>query len=571
MFALLPSSIGQFLDWNWSQIEPYFLDLQSRQLDSSSVELWLHDWTCLGDLLIEAHARLRSAVDRDTADDAAEKRYLGFLDRIYPASQAANQRLKEKLIASNLEPAGFEVPLSKIRVESEIFRPENLVLLTQEHKLVSRYNQILGAQTVMWNGRELTLQQLRQVGEVEDRSTRRQLWQIAAERQSQDRDSLNQLWIEFMQLREALAGNSGFSSYLEFRWKQLLRQDYSPEDCREFQNAIEQAAVPAATRVYEKHQRRLKIDNLRPWDLDQDLYPLESPPLPGYGTLSDLQERCEHIFAKLDPQLAYYYRSMKDEGFLDLGNRKGKAPGGYCLGFPVTRRAFVFMNAVGRAGDVRTLIHECGHAFHNFERFNLPYMQQRLVGLEFAEVASMAMELLVYPFLTLDQGGFYRPQDLRRYQAAHLEHILLFWPYMAVVDAFQHWVYSHRSLAHDPGRCDEKWLELWQRFLPGVDWSGFDLHARTGWHRKQHIFRAPLYYVEYGLAQLGAVQVWRNAVQDPGKALQQYKHALSLGGTDSLPGLYRAAGTRLAFDRQTLMEAVSYIETTIENLEKPIE
>ena len=568
MYSYLPSEINIFMDWAWSQIEPYYQNLESLPLDITSVDAWLRDWTRLGDLLIETHARLRAAVDLDTSDVQAEKRYNAFLDGIYPASQAANQRLKEKLLASGLVPAGFEVPISKIRLEAALFHPENLSLLTQEHKLVSRYNKIIAEQTVVWNGQELTLQQLRQAGDNQDRPTRAKIWHLAAGRQLEDRPALNRLWVEFMQLRTSLAHNSGESSYLEFRWKQMLRQDYSPADCQEFQGAIERVVVPAAMRVYEKHRRRLALDSLHPWDLDQDLYPLEIPALPTYGSPSDLQDRCTNIFNNLDPQLAEYYRLMQGEGYLDLQNRKGKAPGGYCMGFPVTRRSFIFMNAVGRTSDVRTLLHESGHAFHNFERFKLPYMQQRIVGLEFAEVASMAMELLAYPFLSAEKGGFYDPSDLRRFQISHLEHILLFWPYMAVVDAFQHWVYTHQDLASDPARCDQKWLELWPRFFPGVDWSGLDIQAMTGWHRKQHIFRAPLYYVEYGLAQLGAVQVWRNSIQDPSGALNRYRFALSLGGTASLPDLYLAAGAKLAFDPQTLGEAVNYIEAAIVDLEK---
>jgi oligoendopeptidase F len=225
------------------------------------------------------------------------------------------------------------------------------------------------------------------------------------------------------------------------------------------------------------------------------------------------------------------------------------------------------MNAVGIAADVRTILHESGHAFHNFERLRLPYFQQRIPGLEFAEVASMAMELLASPYLDAQPDGFYTPEAARRFRIAHLEHILAFWPYMAVVDAFQHWVYTHHAQASDPRHCDLRWLELWRRYLPGVDWSGLDEEAMTGWQRKQHIHRYPLYYIEYGLAQLGAVQVWRNALDDPGRALSLYRQALRLGGTAALPELYQAAGARFAFDAGTLGEAVELVEMTIEKLE----
>jgi oligoendopeptidase F len=225
------------------------------------------------------------------------------------------------------------------------------------------------------------------------------------------------------------------------------------------------------------------------------------------------------------------------------------------------------MNGVGLASDVRTILHESGHAFHNFERLRLPYFQQRIPGLEFAEVASMAMELLASPYLDVQPDGFYPLDAARRFRIAHLEHILAFWPYMAVVDAFQHWVYTHHDQATDPASCDAQWMALWRRYLPGVDWSDLDEQAMTGWQRKQHIHRYPLYYIEYGVAQLGAVQVWRSALSDPDRALSQYRQALRLGGTASLPELYQAAGARFAFDAGTLGEAVALVEQTIEELE----
>jgi oligoendopeptidase F len=314
------------------------------------------------------------------------------------------------------------------------------------------------------------------------------------------------------------------------------------------------------------YRQRLGVETLRPWDLDQDLYPIHLPPLPGYGNIDDLQTKVAAIFTQLDGELGDHFRTMQYEGLLDLENRKGKAPGGYTTGFPVAQRPFIFMNAVGLSSDVRTLLHESGHAFHNFERFRLPYFQQRIPGLEFAEVASMAMELLASPFLSGGLESLYSVADARRFRLAHLENILLFWPYMAVVDAFQHWVYTHHQPASDPAQCDARWLELCGQYLPGVDWSGLEAAAMTGWQRKQHIFRYPFYYVEYGVAQLGAVQVWRNAINDPATALASYRQALSLGGTASLPDLYRACGARFAFDAATLGEAVELIEKTISGL-----
>jgi oligoendopeptidase F len=251
---------------------------------------------------------------------------------------------------------------------------------------------------------------------------------------------------------------------------------------------------------------------------------------------------------------------------LDLENRKGKAPGGYCTFFPVSRRPFIFMNAVGLHDDVQTLFHEAGHAFHVFEKLHLPFHQQMNSPMEFNEVASMSMELIASPYLEEEMGGFYTPEEAARARIEHLEGIILFWPYMAVVDAFQHWVYDNHELATDPFNCDAKWAELWERFMPGVDWSGLEQEMMTGWQRKLHIHKYPFYYIEYGLAQIGAVLVWKNAMKDQAQAVKRYRQGISLGGTVSLPELFAAGGARFNFEKAMLEELVKTIESVISSM-----
>ena len=258
---------------------------------------------------------------------------------------------------------------------------------------------------------------------------------------------------------------------------------------------------------------------------------------------------------------------MRRERLLDLDNRKGKAPGGMCIFLPGVQRPFIFMNAVGVAEDVINLLHEAGHAFHVFATWQWSYYQQWWPAIEFFEVGATAMELLAAPYLSLVPDAFYSKQDAARARHSQLEQIILFWPYMAVVDAFQHWVYTNPDTALEPANCDAQWRDLWQRFMPNVDWGGLESDMATGWQRLLHIFYWPFYYVEYGVAQLGAVQVWRNALHDQAAALTQYRQALALGNTISLPQLFAAAGARFAFDTATLREAVTLIEQTIEDLE----
>jgi oligoendopeptidase F len=565
MFSNLPDSALEFMDWNWSQIKPYYQDLTDRPLDTANVADWLADWSRLGELLGETFNRLYIATSLDTTDQVAEKRYQAFLDDIYPQMKAADQQLKEKLLSSKLEPVGFEIPLRDMRAEVDIFQENNLPLLTQELKLGNEYDKIIGAQTVTWEGEEITLMQLKPVYQDTNREKRERAWRMASNRQLADREAINELWAKFMDLRQKIGRNAGLSDYRAYRWKQMLRFDYTPEDCAQFHHTIERVAVPAAERILEKRRHRLGLESLRPWDLEVDPYGLT--PLRPFKDVDELVNQTAIIFHQVDPQLGVYFKTMQSEGLLDLDNRKGKAPGGYCEELQVIRRPFIFMNAVGLDDDVQTLLHEGGHAFHVFETANLPYIQQRQVGLEFAEVASMSMELLAAPYLDKGAGGFYSPADAARSRIESLEKAVLFWPYMAVVDAFQHWVYKNHALASDASNCDVKWAELWVRFMPGVDWTDLEQEMMTGWHRILHIHVAPLYYIEYGLAQLGAFQVWQNAAEDQAGAVDAYRQALSLGSTLPLPQLFAAAGANFAFDEENLQQAVNQADTTIAELE----
>jgi oligoendopeptidase F len=522
------------------------------------------DWSDLTRLVVETSQRLYVATTVNTADKEAEQRYLAFLDEIYPAIQAADQKLKENLLASELEPEGFSIPLRNLRAEAGLFREANLPLLAEELKLVTEYDRIIGAQTVEWESRELTVSQLEPYYLDPDRSRRERAWRLGLQRWLADREAINALWVKFMNLRGQIAANAGYEHYRAYRWVQMLRFDYMPEDCYRFHQAIEDVVLPAAHRLVERRRQRLGVDRVRPWDLKVD--PLSDQVLRPFKSVAELEDKTTFVLQHVDPQLGQYFNTMCQENLLDLDNRKNKAPGGYMTEFAVARRPFFFTNTVGVHDDVQTMLHEAGHAFHVFETNHLPYFQQLEPPIEFAEVASTAMELLTAPFLDA-VDSFYSPSESARAQLENLERSLLFWPYMAVVDAFQHWVYENHQAAMDPANCDAKWAELWGRFMPFEDWSGLEEEVMTGWHRKGHIHQDPFYYIEYGMAQLGAVQVWRNSIQDQAGAVVAYRRALSLGGTATLSELYAAAGARFAFDSDTLLQAVELMETTMQALE----
>ncbi|NUM43354.1 MAG: M3 family oligoendopeptidase [Anaerolineales bacterium] len=563
-----------FLTLPWPDIQPYFDTLEAQPLTPDTVETWLADWSRLAELLRERAARIRVATVQDTTDANAEAAFKDYLQNIFPHAQKGNHALTQKLLAyhavTGLTPPGMELPLREMRVEAELFREANLPLQAAEQQNAIRFNKLVGAQTVTWDGEETTITQLSPRYMASDRATREQMWHTINAREQADRAPINELWAEVLGLRLKIAENTGFGEdYRAYRWQYLKRFSYTPADCRTFHAAIEQVAVPAAGRVYAKHRARLGVESLRPWDLDlyQQTYPIETDDLRPFDGETELLDRGSAIFHHVDPALAAYFDTMRAEGLIDFVNRKGKGPGAFCTGYEAIYRPFIFGNAVGQPADVNTLLHESGHAFHAFETFKLPYYFQRDAPMEFNEVASMAMELLSAPYLTHDFGGYYTPAQAARARLRHLEKNLLFWPYMAVVDAFQHWVYENPILAADAKNCDAAWSDLWDRFIPFVDFTGLEDAKTLGWHRKRHIHRSPFYYIEYGLAQLGATQVWGNALRDQAGAVAAYRSALALGGTAPLPELYRTAGAKFAFDVETVGAAVALTERVIGELE----
>ncbi|MEW5828816.1 MAG: M3 family oligoendopeptidase [Chloroflexota bacterium] len=563
MLTTLPATTEALFDWTWAEIEPYYEELKSRGLTAASVDEWVKDWSDLGRHVYDLYARLQVATTVNTADEAAEKRFTNFLDTIYPNSEAAENALKQKLLDSGLEPGNFTVALRNLRAEADLFRDENVPLMAEEQKLGLEYDKIMGAQTVMWEGEEKTISQMYPVLLEKDRQRREKAFRLILERRYQDHEKIGEVWSKLMGLRKQIAANAGKPDYRAFCWQQKLRFDYTPDDAKQFLRAIEEAVVPAAARVRERRRQRLGIDTVRPWDTEVDT--LGDEPIRPFKTMDELNRGTRAIFDRVDPDLGRHYQVMVEEKLLDLDNRKNKAPGGYCTAFEVTHRPFIFMNSVGTHDDVQTLLHEGGHSFHVFATAGIELRQNLNTPMEFNEVASMAMELLAAPHL-LD-SGMYTEAEAARAQIQHLESNLVFWPYMAVVDAFQHWIYENHDAATDPVRCGEKWSELYDRYMAGLDWSGLEQFKAIHWMRQLHIIQAPFYYIEYGLAQLGAAQVWANSLSDYAGAVKAYRKALSLGGTVTLPELFSAAGARFAFDASTLKRSVDLMEQKIEELE----
>lgn len=553
---------------NWDVFQARYDQIMSTSLDSDNIHQWLSEWSRLGRVIDEFGSITYIESTLDTADAQKEQAFLNFVENIEPGYRRADQALKERLlafVASDKELGeDMELPMARMRNQAELFREENIPLMTELAKLGNEYDKITGDLKADWDGEEKNLYQLKSLLLDRDRAVRERAWRATMALWLGKRELLNELYNKMLSLRDQIARNAGFPDYRAYAYKAYNRFDYTPEDSIRFQNAIETVIVPAAARVYERKRKQLGVDVLRPWDEAVDAG--DDPPLAPYKGQDALIQGSLNIFEHVDETLARYFATMAEDGLLDLDTRNGKALGGYCSSLPWRKRPYIFMNGNGTHDDLQTMLHEAGHAFHAFESFNLPYIWQTDAPMEFCEVASMSMELLAAPYLTKAYNGFYTPQEAARARIEHLEGILKFLPYMAVVDGFQHWVYTNPEVAHDPAACDAAWGDLWDRFMIGIDWNGFEDERVSGWHRKLHIFHVPFYYIEYGMAQVGALQVWRNALTDQSGAVATYRAALALGGTRPLPALFAAAGAAFRFDEPMLKDLVELIETTLAQL-----
>ena len=547
----------------WEEVRALYGALADRPLDASTREGWLREWSALECALTEAAAVAMMEYTCDTENADKRERYQRFAGDIMPRAEELSVGLAKRLVALGWVPAGMELPVRRFRAQIEIFREANVELLAENEKLGSEYQAITGSFTAEWEGEQLPLPRLAPFLKDLDRGVRERAFRAATAPYLVNRDRLAALFDKQYELRQRIAANAGYPDYEKYVFAAKQRFDYTPDDCRRWHDAVEEAVLPALDRIHEARRRRLQLERLRPWDLSVDT--LGRPALRPFGSDHELIETTGRVFDRVDPELGAQYATMRREGLLDLGARKGKAPGGYCETFHERGRPFIFMNAAGTMEDVMTLLHESGHAFHAFASHELPFLWQRHPTMEQAELASMAMELLAFDGLRRERGGFFDEAEWGRARREHLEGVLLTLPHVASVDAFQSWIYASGK-GHDADARDARWGELRARFDRGADWSGLERERVARWYRQLHIFLYPFYYIEYGLAQLGAVQLWINSRKDHSAALAAYRRALALGGTATLPEMYRAAGVELVFDRGRMRELVDQVEGELSRL-----
>jgi len=556
--SLTPADIAEA---TWDDLRPFYQQLAARPTDAGSIQRWLADWSRLDEVVSEAAALAMIAYTCDTADPAKEAAHLRFSAEILPRMEELEVQLARRLLASGYASRDLEVTIARFRTAAELFREENVPLNTEIEEHCARYQKLTGGLTAIWEGVEKTLPELQPYLQATDRAIRERAFRLTCDAYAAWREGLAGIFESLYDLRIRVARNAGFADYESYAFRAKCRYDYTPADCRRFHEAVEAVVAPAVERIMARRRARLGVETLRPWDLGPD--PDGREPLRPFREPDELVATSRRIFERVSPAFGAQFQTMMAEGLLDLGVRKGKAPGGYCETLHCRGRPFIFMNAVGVLDDVSTLLHEAGHAFHAFEAHAQPLVWLRHPGLEMCELASMSMELLAAPYLSREQGGFFAPDELARARVEQLEDILITLAHVASVDAFQTWIYTS-SDGRDTAARDQAWLRVRSRFERGVDWSGLDQERITRWYRQLHIFLYPFYYIEYGIAQIGALQVWRNSRRDQADAVSRYRRALALGNTRSLPELYRAAGVEFTFDVKVIGELVAMVEEELE-------
>ena len=542
---------------SWPAIQKYYSQLEKEPVKTpKQLEIFLRRWNELGDIVEEEAAKRYALMTCDTADIKTAKSYEEFQTQIRPHLKDFDQILERKYFNSPgrrvLKKNGLALFDRKIAVDIKLYRIENTPLEIRESLLCQKYQKTIGAMTAKFDGKEQTLTQIAKTLEEPNRYRRKLAWETISKRRFHDAKTLDRIFDDLKALRIRQANNAGFKNYRDYVFQKKYRFNYSPKDCFSFHDAVAVHFVPLTKKIQEVRKGKMKLDKLKPWDLDVD--PENKPPLKPFTTTAELISGSIKVLNKVDPDFAEKLGNMNSLGLLDLDNRKGKAPGGYAETFSETRMPFIFMNAVGDSNDVRTLLHEAGHAMNSFAARDFWLSGYRHPPMEFAEVASMGMELLTFDYL----DEFYTPEDLKRAKQQKVEEMVHLLCWIATVDSFQHWIYTNPN--HTIKEREDKWEEICEKFNRGVDWTGYENLKRTIWHRQLHIFELPFYYIEYGIAQLGALQLWQNYRKDPQKTVAKYKKALSLGGSVPLPKLFKTAGIKFELGEKIIVSMAKFLE-----------
>ncbi|QNL22783.1 M3 family oligoendopeptidase [Hyphobacterium sp. CCMP332] len=547
---------------DWDSIKSYFEDLKNRDFKSKDDFLqWLKDLNELEAALQEDLGRSYIKMTCYTNNKEYRDRF-NFLiteiePRVSPVINDLNKKIVESPFLNDIDIQGFEVMIRGLKTQIELFREENVSLFSKIQGLQSKYGEITGALFIEHEGQELTLPQASNYLMSNDRKVREDVFYKISEARASVEKELDDLFNEMLPIRQQIAENAGFKNFRDYIFKAKGRFDYSAADCKTFHNSVKKEVVPLLDELAKNRKERLAIDQLRPWDLKVDKFGKDA--LKPFDSSEDLIEKSITLFNKIDPFFGSCLSTMKKIGHLDLESRKNKAPGGYNYPLDEIGVPFIFMNATSTFRDMITLMHEGGHAIHSFLVRDYDFLSFKHPTAEVAELASMSMELL-----TMDHWNifFSSEEEFLRAKEEHLEQIIETLPWVAVIDKFQHWIYENPKHSIEERR--QKWLEIFDEFHSElIDYSGLDAYKRMIWQKQLHIFEVPFYYIEYAIAQLGAIGIWLNYRKNKDEGLNKYKRGLALGYTKTIPEIYSETGINFNFTDEHISGLIKSIQSEL--------
>lgn len=560
--AFLPKD---FTLTNWETIEPYFVQLGERSIGSvSDLEQWLKDMSELEAFISEdacwRQVRMTCDTENKELENAFNFFYMEIQPRIQPHADALNRKLIDCPFTKDLDQKKYFTYLRSVKKNIDLFREENIPIQAETSVLQQQYGSIAGKMTIVHEDKEYTLQQAGKFLEHEDRNVRETVYRKIAARRLVDKEALDELYSKLIEKRHQIAHNTGYANYRDYKFAEMGRFDYTPASCLQFHDAVKSSVMPLVEEIYAAQGKRLGIDKMRPWDTEAE--PSGIKPLRPFTDGKDLLKKTIACFDELDPFFGNCLRKMEELGHLDLDSRIGKAPGGYNMPLAESGAPFIFMNAASQMSDLTTMVHEGGHAIHSFLSHPLELTGFKEYPTEMAEVASMSMELF-----TMDhwQVFFDSEEEMKRAKRHQLERVITIFPWIATIDKFQHWVYENPT--HSLQDRKENWLRILGEFSPGtIDYSGLENFRSYSWQRQLHLFEVPFYYIEYGIAQLGAIGLWKNYRENPKQTLEAYTNGLHLGGTRTLPELYAAAGIEFDFSPNRISELMLFVKKELDSL-----
>jgi oligoendopeptidase F len=548
---------------SFADIQPFYEKLLATELESKvALENWLTQVSELQSAISEDACWRQIKMTCDTTDKKLEEAYTFFCTDIQPHIQVQEDLLNKKLMACSfikeLDTNIYKNYLRTTQKDIELFVPSNIELQSQESILAQQYGSISSKMSIEVNGQEYTLQQAAKFLMQSDAKLREEVFAKVAARRMQDIDALNELFNKLVQVRHQIALNAGFENYRDYKFKELGRFDYTVQDCIKFQEAIKKHILPLCEKIFAHKKKVLGLAVLKPYDVDAE--PAGQEPLTPFANGADLIEKSIQVFDKLNPYFGDALRKMKAINHFDLDSRKGKAPGGYNCPLAETGVPFIFMNAASTADDVVTMMHEGGHALHSFLCHSLPLNALKEYPMEMAELASMSMELMTMEYWDV----FYtNPNELQRAKIEELERVLTILPWIAIIDKFQHWVYTHPT--HTNAERTNTWNKIVAEFSTNsVDWSGWENYHAIYWQKQLHLFEVPFYYIEYGIAQLGAIGMWMQYKKNAPQAINNYINALSLGYTADLHALYKTAGISFDFSDAQVQKLSAFVNAEMD-------